>query len=437
MKISTRYFYSFCLWLALGSTSLISHADIVSLCDTSSPCSSAGLATAGIDSPVSVTWRGQMRNSTAAPTTETISSQRGRFIAISGQNNTVLGSTTTNLNQVVAPIRNAPSNFVFNEAVVVPGAISQQAAAMGLLQISYERSFASTVGRVVSGLVTIQLQAAPRPPTTQPPPTPPPGSQPPAPPQLGFVTTSLDINRIALRFDNDRQARLLNSGEPLNAKADINYESSGLLIAVWELATPASTNGQAIFQPLQNVRQYLGAGHRVILQSPNLPTDTHGLYLLRLRVLQPQYNFELVTLSYTVGDVSNSGPSQLGQKQVKEIQIAKPSQSARLSKDTEFSWQAVMGASAYQLELYDRPILSLTNLPLDTPTPSHTNSVKAQQDVPLITGAMIPANRAAMPISALTRSHLQSGHRYYWRVIAISERGEILAASATREIRIP
>jgi hypothetical protein len=246
-----------------------------------------------------------------------------------------------------------------------------------------------------------------------------------APVQINLAISNpnatLNINRIALRFSDNTSVKVIAPETSLTALADISFNGSGLFDAMWEIAEPVSTIGQPVFVPMRPVRQFLVAGGRVYLQTPPLPTQKQGLHILRLRVTQPTLNFATPVLQFSVnpqGDISVA-PAQ------PPVRINSPVDNALLAGDTRFDWQPVKGARAYQLDLF---------LPEQSGLKPDDAAIAKR---PPATGIMVPGKRNSLALGELSRSHLRPGTTYYWRILAIGDKGQILSTSALREIRIP
>jgi len=116
----------------------------------------------------------------------------------------------------------------------------------------------------------------------------------------GSSASLLQIDRLALTFDDLSTVRLVPREETLKALLDIQFSGSGQLRGVWELATPASTLGEPIYTNLRLVRQALVGNQTTRIESPELPTGEVGVYLLRFRVTEPETGFEPVYIRYLV-----------------------------------------------------------------------------------------------------------------------------------------
>jgi len=315
---------------------------------------------------------------------------------------------------------------VFNEPLILSAALTSQAATLGLTSIQYQRTFTLVEGTIISGTLqataTINLV------------TPPAAAVPP-----GNSQSVLSIDRIALRFNDNSTVRLVRPEALISAVAEIRYNGTGLLDAIWEVATPASTLGgqsvdRLIYTPLRSVRQYLGAGGVIYLQSPRLPAAAQGNYVVRLRVRQPtNLGFNLPILRYAVNP---EGAALPGEKRP-PLRLSAPANNALLQADTHFRWQAVRGARAYQLELYlakdhRRP----STQPGSEPGKLGYDETSIDKQAPA-TGLLVPGRKTSLSIGALSRQHLRHGETYLWRILAIGAEGRIISSSPIREIRIP
>ncbi len=228
----------------------------------------------------------------------------------------------------------------------------------------------------------------------------------------GSSTGPLALARLALRFSDGSRRRLVGTNAPLYALAVINYTGAGLLQAVWEVATPPSTSGQAVYRPLRFVRQYLLPGGHVVLQSPPLPVAAEGRHVLRLRVQTPLLNSPPVALEYNVNPALHGT-----RKLLRPLLLRSPAGGAQLNASTRFAWQPVPATRAYQLEFY-----AVDMLP-DAQPPQG--------------GILVQASTSNLLLSALARAHLRSGRNYRWRVLAIGKNGKVLAESDLRELLVP
>jgi hypothetical protein len=247
---------------------------------------------------------------------------------------------------------------------------------------------------------------------------------------VSSAATGFSLSGMSLSFDNGAVVRLLGQKEKLYALADINFSGTGLLQGSWEVADPASTAGEPIYRPLLTVRQYLAGSDKQTLRSPDLPTDSSGLYLVRLRITDPVPGFDQPVLRYFV---SSGKPGEI--LPIMPIGLVTPPHLTLLAPDTVFAWEAIRGARAYQIELYARAMTPADKLP------SLGDDVsKAPPTLPStlpVSGMLVVGVQTQTALSATARSHLQPGQAYLWRVLAIGGDGSIVGKSPVREIRLP
>ncbi len=412
-------------------------AEFSALCNTANPCVVNGHAVVGQNSSVQLTWRGRVlfrepeRIPGAGPAPDThhvpvtVMSEGGMFTAAE----TSLGHSHQFLSTVVnPPAGGGEAPFQFNESLQVPAAVSHQAAAMGASQLQYVRSFHTSNGDTAAGLLMIELRQPPMMPPPPPSPEPEPEPEPDPGPAPGPepepvdprtpMATSLQLAQVALRFESGALTRTLAVGEQAEVEAHLLYNRSGMFDAVWEVASPPSTRGQPVFVPVENVRQYLGAGGEARLRSPQLPVQQPGLYMIRLRVLQPAGTQAPVALHYVVTQQLSAEPEAVAQ-----LRLAGPAAAAILDATTRFQWRGHSGAVAYQLEFYDEP-------PAQDSQRSELTHVMQQRAA----GLLLPATTTETRLSAAVVGRLEADRLYYWRVVALDNDGAIMAASELREL---
>lgn len=362
-----------------------------------SPCVASPAVTPGVDASLNLMWRGE---ADVVGDAATVSSKDGVFVVGDATNNTVVGN-------VPVPLRVTISNssrgggitaFAINEVLVVPANVSRRAAALGVSQLHYVRTFSvNGISQTASYSIALNQFSpnASRSISS--------GSEPGA--------SSVGLNRIDLRFNTGKQVEIIAANTPLSVIATLNFDRAGMLDAVWEVATPDTTVGQAVYRPLQNVRQALAAGRQVAIQSPALPTNNAGIYRVRLRINSPasEQSATPVTLSYQV----QQGGTKRAIDSAALITLESPAPNITLDTDTEFSWAHTQGAQAYQIEFF--------------------NSATPDTLRPL-TGLQLKPKQTAAVLSATVFNRLLLGQTYYWRVVAFDKEGRLLAASELRPI---
>ncbi|MGI1679708.1 MAG: hypothetical protein K6L75_13290 [Cellvibrionaceae bacterium] len=409
------------------------YSDITSLCGATDPCTYSGEITTGVSGNLSVTWQGSVLNlsSSNAPT-EPVNSNGGTFYVIQNNQEIPVGNTFTLLSQNVTYVvgNQLPNLFSFSENLSVPANVSLAAANLGATQLIYRRQFTSPFSNSNASIV---FPLKPMPPNlgggTTPPPITPPNNG-----NNNIVTSALEIQRIALRFDDDSISRILRRDDKLRAFAEFTYSNGGMLAGIWEVATPASTQGEPIYFPLENVRLYLNPARNKLLESPALPTDSTGLYLLRFRALEPQLTQDILQLQYFVTE-----QSQAMRKKVQPLRSSRPTDGAWLKPQTTFRWTPVLNARAYRVEIFKSAAKPASYAEqysrLDSASGSNTNNVSLlDKSTSAVTGVLIPGNQSEANFSLVSFTHLDKGSHYVWRVIAIDASGEIIAESAFKNI---
>ncbi|VAW55047.1 hypothetical protein MNBD_GAMMA05-222 [hydrothermal vent metagenome] len=374
-----------------------------------------------LNPPINVFW-----NVGASGNPGVHTSTVGTFRALPGNTGASIGSTINTIITFNIPSSNCTeiADTIFDcisppEIIRIPADVLAFAGANRLTTIYYNRTF--TDGVSATGSVQINLN---------------------------FTVVNpekiLSITRETLRFNDNSTVKFIKPNTPLTAVAELKFTGTGLLDAFWEYATPSSTTGRAIFIRMNSIRRYLGAGGRVILQSPPLPTDITGQYLVRLQILKTLSNPNgveftndlpdgLPVLRYTIGRKSSGGETFI----LPLIKTQFPLNNAFLKVDTRFNWQSVKNAKAYQLELYlpdthDRPTINPSTNVGDKPIDDSVINNKRPS-----TGLLIPATETSLALSTLSREALKRGKTYYWRIIAIGADGHVLTTSALKKIRTP
>ncbi len=348
---------------------------------------------------ISLTWRVQSDLSGLI----TITSTGGRFRVNNPIDGPVLGTVSKTLSQSVNSAAAAPVPADLFEAVLVPASVMFQAHKLGFNVVFYERNFSDGAIGSGGGSITLAIGSA--------------------------GASDFGISRMALQFDDGAPVRILAIKKPLGARAEIEYNGNGLLRGVWELAGPMSTSGQPIFRPLGRVQQQLVAADRYIFKSPPLPTDAVGLYLVRLRITDPEPGFDVPVIRYFVSrdGLKPRSPASIG--------LTAPSAFAILKPDSRFTWERIKGTRAYQLEFYNKPRPTLESA---LPALGSDTKAGAQQapEGPPVTGMLISGKDTQIVLSRLVRLRLKSGD-YLWRILAVDEEGHLIGASDYRELRVP
>ncbi len=317
----------------------------------------------------------------------TVNSSSGAFRAPDGSS---LGTSTRRL-QATRILINGTTTFSLSEPLVIPQSVIRQAQKKGFGRFNYVRQFSDGQS---TGTATASFTIT-----------------------GGGAAGELSVRRVEMEYDDGRISAVLAPRSEIRARAVVSYNGTGLLEYSWEVAGPPSTQGEPIFVPLVSRRQYLLAGDQVVLQTPLLPTGQSGDYRVRLRINNPAPGFKLPVLRYAI---NRSGKAR-SETRIMPLQVARPAPNATLTADTLFAWQPVVAAKAYQLELYTRPVQD-TDLPGDTHQPP-------------VTGVLVPAEKTQLTVGSLSRAHMLSGNTYFWRVVALSDQGRVIARSDFRRIQ--
>lgn len=352
----------------------------------------------GSANTITVTWRVSTGDGTVSAQS-TVSA-----FTIGG---TTLSSPNTPLTNGVSNGAGAPT-FTFTETISVPQSVVFQAQQMGSGSIQYRRSFTDNDQGAGTGILNLALAGS--------------SSASGGSTILGNTSAAtLDVNRNSMRFSDRSLIKVTQTGETVSAEAEINYTGTGLFKAVWEIARPETTRGTPIFSTIKRVSQFLSSRNTTTFKIKNLPTDALGFYILRFRILSPAISISQPSIRYVVQTES------LQNKTIEPgtLKPLSPAEFSLLSATTEFSWDAVPGAKAYQLEFYANKIPDVTSLQL-----KQGMNAKAGP----VTGILIPAKKTRVNLKQATQNYLRKGKVYHWHVIAIGD-GGIIAVSKPRKIR--
>ena len=337
------------------------------------------------------------------PLPYTVTSTSGQFVAgatVLGTVNSILSTSTTNSGV-------APSTVRFTESILVPPEISVQANRLGASTISYVRQFNDG-----SGPVALQETIL----------------------VGGSAAAQLGITREALTFDDGAVVRVVQANDPLLAVAEVNFTGSGTLSAVWEVAEPGTTGGQPMFRELQPVTRGLLGSEPVFIRSLRLPTDSPGVYIVRLRITSPAPGFDPPALTYYVGDARAAMPGG-----IVPMALIGPADGAMLDHETRFAWQAVDGAKAYKIELFASPGTDPFDLPDLTGTSDAIDFrlARAALSAPPVSGLIVVGAQSQAVLTAAVRARLKTRHTYFWRVQAIGPEGTVIGEAQVRRLRVP
>lgn len=375
-------------------------------------------ASADAAGSVTVTW-----SVSAAPgPARSVVSPGGRFILDGGASG-VIGTTGPLSAQTASAGR---TDAMFVETVDLPPGLLDAARARGASRILYVRSFEASYSVLIFPSV-----GAPTPQNALT------SAEAAVVFDLGSTMAGpLALFRAQLRFDDGSALRVLPQNERLRAFLDVSYRGGGVLEGIWELADAGTTSGEPVFVPLQRVRRALGAGQRLTLDAPRLPTAQTGLHILRFRFETPNTGIAAPFARYHV-TIGNA---------VVPLAVTAPGMGSPLDATTRFAWESAPGAIAYRLELLEAP--------LDTAAPLFSdrafNDARGvgseslgfesadtgwEDDAPFDAAMLVSSRQLEALVSAATLRHLEPGRRYRWRVRAIAADGSTLGLSESRLVQ--
>ncbi len=329
---------------------------------------------------INITW--QVQRSVPNTLPATVVSQQGRFLIGGRVVRTVNRPLSRNLPGTTAPTQST----TFNETVGVPRSLAVEAARRDQ-PLAFQRSFSDGSGSS-NGNIVVAI--------------------------TGSAGGAFALTRMDLTFEDESRVRVLPGNESVRAVAEINFTGSGILRAIWEIAGPASTAGEPLFRPLTMVRRDLAGGDRSIITSPPLPTDSQGLYIVRLRVEEPDPDFAIPLLRYFV----TAPEAEAAEAPLPPVQLESPASGALLALDSEFSWRPLPRSHAYMLQFY----------PAEGPD---------EPEAPPLASVLVPGDRHSTALEPLTWRRFETGSRYRWRVRALGENGSLIGLSGWREILTP
>lgn len=338
----------------------------------------------------------------------------GMFVLSNASTFTAGGTTLASINTTTGGVITKTVNpqthiFKFTETISVPQTVLFQAQQLGISSIQYRRDFTDSNKGAATGILNLALA----------------GSS-----SAGGGTTilgntsaaTLDVNRNSMRFSDQSLIKVTQTGETVSAEAEINYTGTGLFKGVWEVARPETTRGTPVFSILKRESKFLSIRNVTTFRITNLPTDALGFYIVRFRILSPAISITQPAIRYVVQK------ENLKNKTIKpgSLKPLSPAEFSLLGETTEFAWDLVPGAKAYQLEFYANKVPAVTSLQL-----KQGMSAKAGP----VTGILVPAAKTKINLKQATRNYLQKGKVYHWHVIAIGDQG-IIAVSKPRKIKV-
>jgi len=280
------------------------------------------------------------------------------------------------------------------------------------------------------------------------------------------ASASFSIGRVELFFENRRREITVPVGTPaLKVYADVAYNGSGLMRAVWEVAeaqTSGATAGTVSalpgtftdpnvssqsqppsnFRTLHVINRFLGYGDRVLLTlpgTPPLPTSAPGAYDVNLRFVEPAVPFAIPVARYFVEGRDHA-------RRIATIGVQTPADGARLApRPFDFRWEGVPNVSTWRLDVYPAESTSLPTFPgliggqAGSPTSDAGAFNRGPRDGPGAPGAvsaLIPAQVTSFTLRPNQLARLAPGASYAWRVRGLDAQGNIVAESAMRQFTL-
>lgn len=359
-----------------------------------------------------VRWQVTSQRTLAGGAVPVVSTQ-GVFRA-GGPQGPILGIKNTMIQGLAQPTPQQVSVAVVPEALLVPARVLLRAQELGVSQIVYQRSFddGTPTPSVVAGTFTLNLS--------------------------GGLSSNFAVTRLALRFPDGSREQIVPEDAEAFVLADITHTGSGRLEARWEVAEPSSTRGLPVFRTLALVRrQLIGSGARTTIRSPDLPTRGDGVYLVRLRITDPETGFEDPVIRYLVNPALDPAPAPVA------MVARSPAAGADFAPGMRFAWQPLDGAAVYRLEFHEHPLAPADPDPVGDPAAAGAGPADADLRPlegavsPPISGIVVSAAVDHSQLSPLVLEHLPRGQTYWWRVVAFDSHGRLIGRSPLRPLSIP
>jgi len=249
----------------------------------------------------------------------------------------------------------------------------------------------------------------------------------------GPVGDDFALKSADLKFVDGSKTKVVALGDEIMAIAEITFTGSGLLSGAWEIAEPTTAAGSVKYRNIMLINRNVAANRQEILRSPALPTKITGSYLLRLKINRPQTDTEQIVLKYFVGDSPTEEVLE-GRTRVPEtLSTEGPAKSGPAKSSTKFSWDAVPGSVAYQVEIYDKKG-GEGGIVTDAGTSNFCMiRVPSELNRPPTMGVMVPAFQTEATLNQLAGRVLKKDTSYLWRVVALAKGGKVLCQSPFKE----
>ncbi len=347
---------------------------------------------------VNLTWRVTTAFAVGALPALTTSQQ---LVVTNGGGDVSFGVISRPLSRTIAPGETA----VISETVQIPRSIIEAMRRSNESSFRLRRSFSDPDLIVVGDSASLYLTG-------------------------GSGSGLLQIDRMALTFDDASTLRVVSKDERFKALLDVQFSGSGMFRGVWEIATPASTPGEPIYTTLRPVHQVLAGNRTRHFESPELPSRAEGVYLLRFRVIEPEIGYEPVTVRYLV--TSSGSP----EKPPVTIETLSPADGSLINTDSRFAWSGGGEAQSWRLEIYAKPADRMIDQLPDLGGTPPTDSAPAVNG-PLLTGMILPEQTRETALSKMVWQHLQPGQGYLWRIRSVDDEGNVIGESPLIEFRTP
>ena len=385
---------SFSFWmLLLSSLTAFAQLSVVNV-----PTGAAVVVTQ--PSAVFVTW-----NLQAAPNSASSAvSEEGLFVL----GDRVLGRVSTFLTTPIGPGGNGSAT----ETLLIPPDISNQALKLNARSFFYRRTFRTNSGASGQSALTCRLSTS--------------------------AYGNFSIAAVTLFYENHRgEATFDQNDTKAHAYAEVHYNGTGLLKAVWEVEEPNNPD----FRVLQQVNYHITYGDRIVFESPSippLPTILTGRHILRFRILEPISGFEIPPITYFVKvHDTNAAPAA-------RLELLTPPAGAKVANEVVFEWSGAVPPEAIQkLSVHERATLgsilpvspSVEALP-DSNQLSSSKIFQATELSPIegvsIFSAALPSGSHVFKPRPEQLQRLRPGVPYVWEVQALDGSGNVIAQSELR-----
>lgn len=332
-------------------------------------------AGSSVDTTLNITWR---ITTDAAHIDGAISAGGELLDAVTG---TRLAAVNTSLGTLTGT-----GPIIYPESLTITAAQVTAWRAQGVRLLGYRRTFTSRTlpnqaAQILISLTGVGLEAA-----------------------RAADSGELRILRMELSFAGGRRIEIVERGAALDARLTLAYSGSGTLRARWEVADPAGA-AEPFFRVLAHVREPLAGERQHLLESPPLPTNISGRYVLRFCIegreaVDGAACASSDTTVQTLYEVTPGSRTRL-------LTGLTPDNRA-VDAATPFGWPAVDGVTTYQLQIF-----------------------RGAEPAPVfVAGMLLDSSITRTALSDVTRGKLTPGQRYLWRITAHDADGQLLANSA-------